>query len=142
MDVDNPKGIYRANTLARINVCDFIDTPLAQAELEEFRAKFGRPAQLTLLYHWARLIELLYNAENTIRLLDDPDITSTETRVKVYATGSARRRLHRSAARHAHPRLHHRCRRHDHQRQPDCRHHAQQRSHQHVGHAGRQEPDP
>ncbi|MGA8344516.1 MAG: nickel-dependent hydrogenase large subunit, partial [Candidatus Sulfotelmatobacter sp.] len=51
-------------------------------ELEEFRAKFGRPAQLTLLYHWARLIELLYNAENTIRLLDDPEITSTETRVK------------------------------------------------------------
>ncbi len=83
MDLENPKGIYRANTLARINVCDHIDTPLAQGELEEFRAKFGRPAQLTLLYHWARLIELLYNAENTIRLLDDPEITSLETRVKV-----------------------------------------------------------
>jgi F420-non-reducing hydrogenase large subunit len=36
-----------------------------------------------LLYHWARLIELLYNAENAIRLLDDADITSPETRVKV-----------------------------------------------------------
>jgi len=83
MDLDNPVGVYRANTLARINVCDFIDTPLAQAELEEFRRNFGRPAQLTLLYHWARLIELLYNAENAIRLLDDPDITSLETRVKV-----------------------------------------------------------
>jgi F420-non-reducing hydrogenase large subunit len=83
MDLDNPVGVYRANTLARINVCDFIDTPLAQAELEEFRKNFGRPAQLTLLYHWARLIELLYNAENTIRLLDDAEITSTETRVKV-----------------------------------------------------------
>jgi F420-non-reducing hydrogenase large subunit len=83
MDLDNPVGVYRANTLARINVCDFIDTPLAQAELEEFRQKFGRPAQLTLLYHWARLIELLYNAENAIRLLNDPEITSPETRVKV-----------------------------------------------------------
>jgi F420-non-reducing hydrogenase large subunit len=83
MDAENPKGVYRANTLARINVCDFIDTPLAQAELEEFRAKFGRPAQLTLLYHWARLIELLYNAENAIRLLDDPEMTSTEIRAKV-----------------------------------------------------------
>jgi len=83
MDLAKPSGIYRTNTLARINVCDFIDTPLAQAELEEFRQKFGRPAQLTLLYHWARLIELLYNAENVIRLLDDADITSTETRVKV-----------------------------------------------------------
>ena len=83
MDLDNPNGIYRANTLARINVCDYIDTPLAQAELEEFRKNFGRPAQLTLLYHWARLIELLYNAENAIRLLDDPGITDTETRVNV-----------------------------------------------------------
>jgi F420-non-reducing hydrogenase large subunit len=82
MDLDSPNGIYRANTLARINVCDFIDTPLAQAELEEFRKNFGRPAQLTLLYHWARLIELLYNAENAIRLLDDPEITSVETRKK------------------------------------------------------------
>jgi F420-non-reducing hydrogenase large subunit len=83
MDLEKPGSIYRANTLARINVCDHIDTPLAQAELEEFRQKFGRPAQLTLLYHWARLIELLYNAENAVRLLADPEITSLETRVKV-----------------------------------------------------------
>jgi F420-non-reducing hydrogenase large subunit len=83
MDLDNPKGIYRTNTLARMNVCDKIDTPLAQAELEEYREKFGRPAQPTLLYHWARLIELLHNAENTIRFLDDPEITSTDIRKKV-----------------------------------------------------------
>lgn len=83
MDLEHPNGIYRVNTLARMNVCDYIDTPLAQAELEEFRKTFGRPAQLTLLYHWARLIELLYNAENVIRLLDDPEITSPETRKKV-----------------------------------------------------------
>lgn len=83
MDIEKPGGIYRVNTLARINVCDFIDTPLAQAELEEFRKNFGRPAQLTLLYHWARLIELLYNAEHVVRLLDDPEITSLATRVKV-----------------------------------------------------------
>lgn len=83
MDLDNPNGIYRTNTLARINVCDKINTPLAQAELEEFREKFGRPAQPTLLFHWARLIELLYNAEKTIQLLDDPEITSTDIRKKV-----------------------------------------------------------
>jgi F420-non-reducing hydrogenase large subunit len=83
MDLDNPNGIYRTNTLARINVCDKINTPFAQAELEEFREKFGRPTQLTLLYNWARLIELLYNAENTIRLLDDPEITNTDIRKKV-----------------------------------------------------------
>jgi F420-non-reducing hydrogenase large subunit len=83
MDLDNPVGIYRVNTLARINVADKITTPLANAELEEFRKNFGRPAQLTLLYHWARLIELLYNAERALELLDDPEITSTETRTAV-----------------------------------------------------------
>jgi len=83
MNLDAPKGIYRTNTLARINVCDRVATPLAQAEFEEFRAKFGRPAQHTLLYHYARLIELLYNAELVVQLLNEPDITSTETRVPV-----------------------------------------------------------
>jgi F420-non-reducing hydrogenase large subunit len=51
MDLDDPKGVYRANTLARINVADKMATPRAQAELEEFRAAFGRPAQAILLYH-------------------------------------------------------------------------------------------
>jgi F420-non-reducing hydrogenase large subunit len=83
MELDNPKGIYRTNALARINVCDKMATPLAQAELEEFRKNFGRPAQLTLLYNWARLIELVYNAEYVMQLLNDEDITSKEIRVKV-----------------------------------------------------------
>jgi F420-non-reducing hydrogenase large subunit len=83
MDIDNPSGIYRTNSLARMNVCDKISTPLAQAELEEFREKFGRPAQYSLLYNWARLIELLYNAEKAVEFLNDPEITSTETRVPV-----------------------------------------------------------
>lgn len=83
MDIDNPKGIYRTNTLARINVVDKISTPLAQKELEEFRKSFGRPCHLTLLYNWARLIELLYNAEYAVQLLKDPDITSKDTRTPV-----------------------------------------------------------
>jgi len=83
MDLASPSGIYRTNTLARINVADRMATPLAQAEFEEFREKFGRPAQQTLLYHYARLIELLYNAELAVQLLNDPDITGKETRVAV-----------------------------------------------------------
>jgi len=83
IDIDAPKGIYRTNTLARLNVCDQIATPLAQKELEEFREAFGKPCQLTLLYNWARLIELLYNAEHMVELLNDPDITSKEIRVPV-----------------------------------------------------------
>jgi F420-non-reducing hydrogenase large subunit len=80
---DNAPSLYRVNSLARINVADYIPTPLAQKELEEFRASFGRPAQLTLLYHWARLIELLHNAENALLLLNDPEITSSDIRASV-----------------------------------------------------------
>ena len=80
MDIKAPKGIYRANTLARLNVCDHINTPLAQAELEEFRQKFGRPAQSTMLYHWARLIELVYACERVVELLNDPGITDPKVR--------------------------------------------------------------
>jgi len=83
MDPDNPVGVYRVNTLARINVCDKMATPLAQKELLEFRKQFGRPAQQTLLYHWARLIELLECAERVVQLLEDPGITNENTRVAV-----------------------------------------------------------
>ncbi|MCK5314352.1 MAG: Ni/Fe hydrogenase subunit alpha [Anaerolineales bacterium] len=80
---DDAPSLYRVNSLARINVADYMPTPLAQKELEEFRASFGRPAQLTLLYHWARLIELLYNAEIVVQLLNDPEITSRDIRASV-----------------------------------------------------------
>jgi F420-non-reducing hydrogenase large subunit len=83
MDPDNPVGVYRVNTLARINVCDRMATPQAQKELEEFRKQFGRPAQQTLLFHWARLIELVECAERVIQLLEDPEITNENTRVPV-----------------------------------------------------------
>lgn len=59
-----PDGIYRVAPLSRINVCDKMPdaAPLAQAALEQFREKFGF-AQAPLLFHWARLIELLAAAE-------------------------------------------------------------------------------
>ncbi|WP_310601098.1 Ni/Fe hydrogenase subunit alpha [Desulfobulbus sp.] len=74
LDLEAPRGVYRVNTLARINVCDRIATPLAQAELEAFRAGFGRPAQGALLAHWARLIELVYACERMLELLADQRI--------------------------------------------------------------------
>jgi F420-non-reducing hydrogenase large subunit len=80
---EQPRGIYRANTLARLNVADKMTTPRAQAELEEFRDKFGRPAQFTLLHHWARLIEEVYACEHAIELLEDPEITDPDVRAKV-----------------------------------------------------------
>ncbi len=83
MDLDRPRGIYRTNTLARINICDHISTPIAQEALEEFRDLFGRPAQGTLLYHWARLIELVYTCERSLELLADDRITGDMIRHNV-----------------------------------------------------------
>ncbi|MDR2830603.1 MAG: Ni/Fe hydrogenase subunit alpha [Methanobrevibacter sp.] len=59
-----PEGIYRVAPLSRINVCDKMpaEAPLAQERLEEFRESFGY-AQAPLLFHYARLIELLASAE-------------------------------------------------------------------------------
>jgi len=85
LSLENPVGVYRTNCLARINVADKMATPLAQAELEEFRAAFGRPAHYTLLYHYARLIELVQAAETVVELLNDPEITGTTIRVPVTA---------------------------------------------------------
>ncbi len=84
MDLHAPRGIYRSNCLARMNVADRIDTPLADAELGEFRSRFGRPAQSTMLYHWARLIELLYACEKVVQLLESPDITDPRVRDEVW----------------------------------------------------------
>jgi F420-non-reducing hydrogenase large subunit len=73
-------GMYRVSPLSRINVCDKISTPLANAELQEFRKAFGRPAQHTVLYHYARLIELLYASERAVELLSDPAIMGKDLR--------------------------------------------------------------
>lgn len=83
MDPDHPVGVYRTNSLARLNVCDYIPTPLAQKELAELRAEVGGVAQHTFLYHWARLIEALYAAERAVELLEDGGITGTHVREKV-----------------------------------------------------------
>ena len=77
------KGWYRVGPLARINNCDFIPTPLAEIERQQFMALGrGQPIQATLAYHWARMIELLYSAEAIKELLHDPDILGSDLVVR------------------------------------------------------------
>ncbi len=79
-----PQGIYRVGPLARLNVADKISTPLAAAELEEFKAlKKDKPVSENLYYHYARTIEMLYAVERAKELLEDDEIVSTEYRIKV-----------------------------------------------------------
>jgi NAD-reducing hydrogenase large subunit len=69
------KGWYRVGPLARLNNCDYIDTPIAENQRREFMALGkGRPVHATMAYHWARLIETVHSAEKIKELLDDPDI--------------------------------------------------------------------
>lgn len=69
------KGWYRVGPLARVNTCDFIPTPLAQKELDFFRASTkGKPNGMSLSNHHARLIELLHCAEVMQELLQNPDL--------------------------------------------------------------------
>ncbi len=73
------KGWYRVGPLARINACDFIDTPEAEAARKEFFAAVGEgPCNLSMAYHWARMIETLHAAEKIRELLHDPDLQGTD----------------------------------------------------------------
>ncbi|NVM29139.1 MAG: Ni/Fe hydrogenase subunit alpha [Candidatus Helarchaeota archaeon] len=81
-----PNGIYRVGPLARLNICESMRTPKAQQALKEFRALYGRPANQTLAYHLARLIELLYALERAKELLEDKNLISTNIRKKVERT--------------------------------------------------------
>jgi len=75
-----PEGIYRVGPLARINVVEACGTLLADAELQEFRQRFGRMPHSAFLYHYARLIEVLYALERIKALLSLPEILDTHVR--------------------------------------------------------------
>ena len=80
-------GVYRVNSLARLNVADGMATPLAQAEYDKmFDTLGGKPVHATLAFHWARLIETLYAAERLLELCQDAEITSPEVRTIPTAT--------------------------------------------------------
>jgi NAD-reducing hydrogenase large subunit len=83
------EGWYRVGPLVRVANCDFIPTPLADRERQEFLAfDGGSAAGATLGYHWARMIEMLHAAETIKDLLHDPDITGSE----LMATGQRQER--------------------------------------------------
>ncbi|MEI8574350.1 Ni/Fe hydrogenase subunit alpha [Methylomonas sp. LW13] len=76
-------GWYRVGPLARVNNCDFIDTPLAEAARVEFKQHGGGAmVHSTLAFHWTRMIELLHCAESIQILLDDPDLLSNDLLAK------------------------------------------------------------
>ena len=88
-----PDGIYRVGPLARLNVCDRIGTPWADAELAEFRARSGtaasadqgcghRIATSSFAYHHARLVEIVACLEGIAQLVVDPLLQSGRLRAR------------------------------------------------------------
>ncbi len=72
-----PEGNYRVGPLARLNIADRIETENASALYGEYKDKHGM-AQNPLLYHYARLIELMYSVERAVELLEDDVIIGTD----------------------------------------------------------------
>lgn len=75
-----PQGMYRVGPLARLNLCDRIGVPEADQELEEFRQLENGAVNSSFYFHQARLIEILACVEFIERMLDDPDLRSSELR--------------------------------------------------------------
>jgi NAD-reducing hydrogenase large subunit len=72
-------GWNRVGPLARLNVCDFIPSPLAEKARQAMVAFSGiRVNNRTMYSHWARLVEMLHCAEIMRNLLHEPDILSED----------------------------------------------------------------
>ena len=77
------KGWYRVGPLARLNTADFIPSPLAQKEFEIYKAYTkGKPNNMSMHTHWARLIEVLHSAEMIKELLNDSDLQENNLETK------------------------------------------------------------
>ena len=81
------KGVVQVGPTARMNVNRRVTTDLANEELKTFKRKFGSPAHATLLFDYARLIDLMYACERTRELLEEESLTRTDTRVQVKPKG-------------------------------------------------------
>jgi NAD-reducing hydrogenase large subunit len=77
-----PNGVYRVGPLARLNICERMGTPLADAELIEYRQRVGRVTNASFHFHYARLIEILACLESLERLLPDPDLVAGRCRAE------------------------------------------------------------
>ncbi len=71
-----PDGMYRVGPLARLNVCERMGVPKADAELKNFKHMGRGAVTSSFLYHYARLIEILASLEYIERYMDDPELLS------------------------------------------------------------------
>ncbi len=75
-----PQGSYRVGPLARLNIAKSMGTPLADAELAEFKQLAAGPVQSSFYFHHARLVDMLYGIEKIEQILSDPLILDKHVR--------------------------------------------------------------
>ncbi len=78
-----PEGMYRVGPLARLNVCDGVGSPWADAELAELRQRSGGDSGVvtsSFAYHHARLVEIVACLESIEQLVNDPELQTGRVR--------------------------------------------------------------
>jgi len=85
-----PRGVCRVGPLARLNIVSNCGTPLADEELREFKQEFGKNGVVnsTFLYHYARLVELLFCVERAKEILEDREVYSDNVLAKAFVSRS------------------------------------------------------
>jgi NAD-reducing hydrogenase large subunit len=83
-------GWYRVGPLARVQNCDAMPSPRAEAQRRRFLAH--GPVHATLAYHWARMIEMLHAMEVIAELLGDAALVGGELTAPLPSARPARRR--------------------------------------------------
>jgi NAD-reducing hydrogenase large subunit len=83
-----PDGIYRVGPLARLNIINGCDTPLAGQEWAEFRELDRGTVLSSFYYHYARLIEILYAIEKMQQLLEHADVLDANVRAHASANNA------------------------------------------------------
>jgi NAD-reducing hydrogenase large subunit len=77
-----PAGCYRVGPLARLNAAEAMGTPRADRAFQEFQKWGSSPVKgATLLYHYARMIELMSCLERAEQLLKDKGTCEKDIRV-------------------------------------------------------------
>ncbi len=84
------QGWYRVGPLARLQVCDRVPTPRAEARRQAFVA--GGMVHGSLAYHAARMIEMLHAAEVVGALLADDAVVGGERMATLPGASAAPRR--------------------------------------------------
>lgn len=78
------QGMYRVGPLARLNAVDHLHTEKGNGWLKKFKSiGDGQAVQDIVFYHLARCIELVYEFEAAMIIMEDKNVLSTDTRIPV-----------------------------------------------------------